>query len=221
MPDVLPYAHASWDEYVATGDDEFRAYNLRRLNPRTGAYEVIAVIDELATTDWHDYLAFPGPNTYRLTVTVDRLDALIESDPVEVPDVVFSWRGLWLHEVRDPDRQLYLRASTLDHRVQQGQTWRLAPGRREETLFAGPLLSRRLELDLIPEDLRDPSVIDALERFLARQYDADAVLCVRWGARPGARYIVQVDVGIEESIAGGLGHPRLPLRQVAMPRGWA
>ena len=221
MADVLPYAAVSWTQYTLAGDDEFVSYNLKRLNLETEVWDVIATIEEIDTTNWHDYLAFPGSNSYRLTVTVDRLGAIIESDPDEVTGVEFTWRGLWGHEVQDASQQVRLQASTVQQRVQQGQTYRLAAGRRHETLFAGPLLARTLALELIPEDLRDPVTVTALERLLDRQYTAGAVLCVRWGARAGARYIVQIDGGVDESLSGGLGRPSLPLRRVAMPDGWA
>ncbi|MCK9495210.1 MAG: hypothetical protein M0R75_06905 [Dehalococcoidia bacterium] len=221
MAEVLPYAAVSWTQYVLDVGDEFVSYNLKRLNLETEVWDVIATIEDIETTDWLDYLAFPGSNSYRLTVTVDRLGAIIESDPDEVTGVEFEWRGLRTHEIQDASEWVSLQASTVQQRVEQGQTYRLAAGRRHETLFAGPLMARTLRLELIPEDLRDPVTVTALERLLDRQYTAGAVLCVRWGARPGARYIVQIDGGIDEALSGGLGRPSLPLRRVAMPEGWA
>lgn len=221
MAEVLPYALATWDEYEPDDGDVFVAYDLKRLNPHTGEVETVATVTDVETTEYHDYLAFPGANTYQLTVTVDRLGAIIESDPVEVSGVEFAWRGVWLHEVQDATEQARLQASSLDHQVQQGQTYRLAAGRRRETLFTGPLMARTLAMELVPEDLRQSGQYDALERLLDRQYTAGAVLCVRYGARAGARYIVQVDGGPSEELAGALSRPRVTLREVAMPDGWA
>ena len=172
MTDVLPNALATWEQYEADPGDTFLRYNLYRLNPHTGAYDTVATINQVDTLQWWDFLAWPGENTYRLTVTVESSGAVIESEPAEVTGVTFAWLGLWLHEIVQPEEQVRLLASTLDSSLRQGQTWRLAAGRRRETMFTGPMLSRGLSLQLIPADLRDPEGLAALERH-ALLLDAD------------------------------------------------
>lgn len=214
MPLVNPRVEVAWTEYTVDVGDVFLNYNLHRVNPHTGEDERIAEVTEITTVDYIDHLAWPGPNTYRLSVTVDRSGAIIESARVDASATI-SGIGVWVHETPDPAESVHLLASTLDMPRRQGQERRLAAGRRQETAFLGPLLSRDIALQLIPEALDDPEMLDALDRFLDRQYTTGRILCLRWLSRPGARWFVTIAGGFDESVSPALTRGRVTFRESA------
>lgn len=214
MIEVNPYGVITWTKYTLGDGDTFGSYRLKRLNPHTEAYDLIAVVTDIDTTSFNDHLAWPGANTYRLTVSIETGGIVLESDPDDASGTL-TFAHLWAHETPDPTEAVQLLASSVDMPRRQGQEWRLAAGRREETAFVGPLLSRDIALQLAPEAMADPVMMAALDRFLDRQYTHARVLCLRWGGRDGSRWFVRIRDGVGESLATSLSRGRVTFRQVA------
>ena len=187
MPEVLARVDLAWDEVVPGDGVTFARYDVGLGDPADG--NVIARIAEIATPYLSYHAAPPGPQVYWVSWWGTQAGALIESEREQVP-VTLTFRSGWLHDAGDPSHALRVLATQLADEAEQDVEYLLPGGSSLPVAFVGARLARRWQVAAVPERIGETAQSDALRDLVERQRTHGAVLCLRLGAEPGARYFV-------------------------------